>query len=456
MLKHLVCASLPLLLLATASGDIIHVPAALPTIQAGLNAASGDDTVLVAPGTYYENIVWPATVGLNLLSEWGPDSTAIDGSNAGTVITITSGVGSETLISGFTIQHGNATYGGGIRMENSSATIRGNRIVANAAVPRGGGIYCGDGAAPLIVDNQIENNSVPGAPNSGVGGGICCTYAGPLTILRNTISHNFASSRGGAIELYGTPAQLIEYNIIEDNSAGTDGGGIACGSGSSPHIHANTIAGNSAGNIGGAISCSWHSVPRIDYNRIADNSAGWQYSGAIDCGTGSAFPTINHNDICGNTPYGVFNHSAVEVVDAEHNWWNDPDGPGGAGPGGGDRVSSYVDYDPWLTGPAGLEEDGAPQARAPVFFVAQNFPNPFSALTTIGYQLPRAGHTSLRVYDAAGRLIKTILWRQTSAGQHAVSWDARDNHGTRVTPGLYFYTLRAGTQISTKKMLILP
>ncbi len=455
MNKYAICISATLLLMGTAAADIIHVPADSLTIQAGLNGAFEGDTVLVASGSYYENIIWPNTGGVSLMSAWGPDATIIDGSDAGSVIAITCGVDTTTLIYGFTIQHGNATYGGGVRIENSSAVIKGNRIVYNSALPRGGGVYCGDGASPVIIDNIINNNSVPGTSGYGVGGGICCTYAGSPMILGNTISQNFASSRGGAIDLYGTSPERIAGNTIENNSAGTDGGAIACGSGSSPYIYGNRIGNNSAGYTGGAISCSWNSNPVIEFNSILDNSAGWQYSGGIDCGTGSAFPTINHNDICGNTPYGLFNHSAVQVVNAEYNWWNDSNGPGGSGPGNGDWVSGHVDYDPWLSVPADVEEDDSSQGFGSILSLAQNSPNPFSAITIIAYRLPQASHASLRIYDTSGRLVRTIVSGRQNAGPHTVNWNARDESGARVAPGIYFYGLRAGSYSATKKMLVL-
>jgi hypothetical protein len=69
-----------------ARATTILVPSQYPTIQQGLNAASSGDTVLVASGTYPENISWPSIDGILLTSVWGKDSTIIDGSSAGRVI----------------------------------------------------------------------------------------------------------------------------------------------------------------------------------------------------------------------------------------------------------------------------------------------------------------------------------------------------------------------------------
>ena len=70
-----------LLFIATISAEQIKVPTAYSTIQAGLNAASSGDTVLVAAGTYTENIIWPNVNGIKLISAGDSSNTIIDGSN---------------------------------------------------------------------------------------------------------------------------------------------------------------------------------------------------------------------------------------------------------------------------------------------------------------------------------------------------------------------------------------
>ena len=134
-----------LLIFGIAQADILMVPSQYPTIQDGLNAASEGDTVLVAAGTYYEHLIWPDTDGIHLISESGASQTIIDGSGTDRVIEMTTGVGRNTEIRGFTIQHGNAggfgSIGGGILCISSSPTITDNIITLNGA-GKGAGIYC--------------------------------------------------------------------------------------------------------------------------------------------------------------------------------------------------------------------------------------------------------------------------------------------------------------------------
>jgi hypothetical protein len=91
------------------AGRTITVPEDYDTISAALLYALPYDTILVAPGTYPENIEWPyLKPGLKLLSQSGPDSTVIDGGGDDTVIGVYASVDTTTVISGFTIQNGYA------------------------------------------------------------------------------------------------------------------------------------------------------------------------------------------------------------------------------------------------------------------------------------------------------------------------------------------------------------
>ena len=90
-------------------GRTINVPDDYATITSALLVALPYDTVLVAPGTYYENIEWPYfKPGLKLLSQAASESTVIDGGGDDTVIGIYASVDTTTIIDGFTLQNGYA------------------------------------------------------------------------------------------------------------------------------------------------------------------------------------------------------------------------------------------------------------------------------------------------------------------------------------------------------------
>jgi hypothetical protein len=85
--------------------------------------------------------------------------------------------------------------------------------------------------------------------------------------------------------------------------------------------------------------------------------------------------------------------------------------------------------------------------------LAAGRPNPFAARTSIAFELPQAGHAALVVYDVSGRTVKHLLDAEMPAGRHAVTWDATDDRGTRVTPGVYFYRLKSGGAEGSKSVI---
>ena len=173
--------------------NIINVPDSVSTIQGGLNIAQEGDTVLVAAGTYVENIFWPQTNGIKLIGS-GEEDCIIDGNQSGCVIIFVGIIiNTTTLVYGFTIQNGYSYYmGGGIACGDfSSPSLKNVTITNNSAYEYGGGIALG-----TYSDMSLENVTITG--NSAItegGGGIFCEYSSP-TLTNVTISNN--SVPGGA------------------------------------------------------------------------------------------------------------------------------------------------------------------------------------------------------------------------------------------------------------------
>jgi len=82
----------------------------------------------------------------------------------------------------------------------------------------------------------------------------------------------------------------------------------------------------------------------------------------------------------------------------------------------------------------------------------QNFPNPFNPSTRIDYQVPNSGNVTLKVYDILGNEISTIVNEFKQAGNYSVEFGT-DN--SKLSSGVYFYTLRTGNYFQTKKMIYL-
>lgn len=82
--------------------------------------------------------------------------------------------------------------------------------------------------------------------------------------------------------------------------------------------------------------------------------------------------------------------------------------------------------------------------------LAQNYPNPFNPSTVISWQLPVSSHVTLKVYDILGNLVASLVNETKESGQHKVEFN-----GSKFSSGVYFYELRAGDFISTKKLLLM-
>jgi len=84
----------------------------------------------------------------------------------------------------------------------------------------------------------------------------------------------------------------------------------------------------------------------------------------------------------------------------------------------------------------------------------QNRPNPFNPTTTIRFVLPVREDVALAIYDANGRLVRTLLNEVRGYGSHEFMWDGRDDEGAPAGSGVYFYQLRAGKLTESKKMVL--
>jgi len=84
------------------------------------------------------------------------------------------------------------------------------------------------------------------------------------------------------------------------------------------------------------------------------------------------------------------------------------------------------------------------------FVLQQNYPNPFNPTTTIQYELPQRSDVQITVYDLLGKEVTNLLSETQDAGYQSVKWNA-----TNVSSGMYFYQIRAGELVQTRKMLLL-
>ncbi|MBN1672357.1 MAG: chitobiase/beta-hexosaminidase C-terminal domain-containing protein, partial [Kiritimatiellae bacterium] len=231
-------------------------------VQQGVNAASTNDEVWVAEGTYVENVVMHQDIALyggfdgteTALAErdWTAHETILDGSLTGTVVTVTGAVSRLSRIDGFTIRNGTQ---GIVASEDGSPVIRNNLIAGNGnAEASGGGISIYGWCRPLIEHNTIVSNTAR------YGGGVYTSY-GDSEIYSNTIAWNVAVEHGGGISSHGR----VVGNRIVGNVSWRNGGGIE---GQSPEILNNVIADNVASNYGGGL---YFDYGEFLYGQVANN-----------------------------------------------------------------------------------------------------------------------------------------------------------------------------------------
>jgi M6 family metalloprotease-like protein len=105
-----------------------------------------------------------------------------------------------------------------------------------------------------------------------------------------------------------------------------------------------------------------------------------------------------------------------------------------------------------VTVPTGAEQPGV---LANILY--QNHPNPFNPMTTIQYAIKKQGRVQLVVYNAAGRLVRTLVDKDQSPapGGFSVVWDGRNNAGDPLASGVYFYKLIAPDGYQAVKKLVL-
>ena len=82
-------------------------------------------------------------------------------------------------------------------------------------------------------------------------------------------------------------------------------------------------------------------------------------------------------------------------------------------------------------------------------------PNPFNPTTRINYDLPKATHVNLTVFNVLGQTVTTLKDGFMEAGSHSITWNGTDNGGATVASGIYFYRIEADDFQATKKMMML-
>lgn len=117
--------------------------------------------------------------------------------------------------------------------------------------------------------------------------------------------------------------------------------------------------------------------------------------------------------------------------------------------------TEYARIDAWLN--TGVDLGGTDAVQAPsnqsrpiAYSLCQNYPNPFNPVTRIDYAIPQGGNVTLKVYNILGVEVATLHAGYQQPGDHTVTFD-----GAGLASGVYFYRLRAGDFVSTRKLVLI-
>ncbi|MBK8230671.1 MAG: T9SS type A sorting domain-containing protein [Candidatus Eisenbacteria bacterium] len=94
--------------------------------------------------------------------------------------------------------------------------------------------------------------------------------------------------------------------------------------------------------------------------------------------------------------------------------------------------------------------------RPLAFEILPATPNPVADATTLAFQLPEARHVRIEVYDASGRMVRSMADELVAAGRGQRVWDGRDQAGVRVPGGVYFMRVSALPDEGTRKVVVVP
>jgi hypothetical protein len=395
------------------------------SIQAAIDNAVSRDTVLVLPGTYFENINYKGK-NICLMSKAGPDTTIIDGSQPQdftyrSVVTFHSGEDSTAILSGFTI-----TGGTGMYYKNGDFTCR-----------MGGGIICG--ASPIIENNIIRDNMA----DSGGGIEIGAEDRSPSPIIRKNI---FWRNKGheydpiwiygaGAINVWSTGSPIIINNTIINNEGTDMCGGVLVAYTDELLLYNNIIVNNAGGGFWKATSEVW---AKVFYDNIWNNIPNLFGNTSGIKGSGTFVGCISADPLFVDPENGDFRlQPGSPCIDAgDPNSPLDPDGTRA-------DMGALPYYHPSAVHAS--EESFTPAS----YRLNQNFPNPFNPATTISYAVAKNSHVKLTVYNMLGQVVAVLVDGLKSQGSYYVTWDAKNQPS-----GLYLCRFEADGFRATKKMFL--
>ena len=340
---------------------------------------------------------------------------------------------------------GNSSFAnGGLALDNvASGVVLGNTFDRNAANSGGGSLALN--TAPIQVSNNILVNTT--------GTAVACSGTLPTLLAYNLAWNssigNYSGCSPGAGSITGDPrfadTTQVDYRLALHSAAidaGRIDGGFLDPDGSRGDLgrygaHAFTMAQpvypknlSAQTTIGGNVVLRWSANPEMDvesYAVYADIVSGFKPApGNFVTLVASPDTTVNLGPTT-DLPYYT-----IAAIDA-------------SGYASGYAVQAFL--------PTTTDAPAPPVAWR--FQLHSSTPNPFNPVTTIRFELDRAGPARVEIFDLAGRLVRTLTQGQREAGLFGIVWDGTDGRGRRVPSGTYLMRLESTGRTATQKLTVL-
>jgi hypothetical protein len=279
-----------------------------------------------------------------------------------------------------------------------------------------------------------------GASLTTVGGPVSASAIGEGTVVKG-LRFDGSGSVATALDCFNCTL------VVEDcEFSGLTNAGISAHHGGAPLVRRNSFTSNQFG-----LTCTDSASPLVVSSTFQGNTVANVFSSG-DPGPVLGGSLASANDFLDHGLYTIYNTGSSTMA-AEYNYWGD------------DCVeptwfSGAVDYNPWTDATHTIEftecTSGVADGDVPLAAYARpGSPNPVATTSRFAFGLSQpGGAVSLRIYSAAGRLIRTVLDRELPPGHHSAVWDRTDDRGARVASGVYFYRLEGPGLESRGKMVV--
>ena len=329
------------------------------------------------------------------------------------------------------VDNSSSYYNGGVSVSGATATVTNCTISGNTS-PYGAGIEAWNGGSADITNAIIWDNSPQAVSQAG----------GNLYIWYSDIEDGFDGEGNIDADPLFTDVDNGDYSLSADSpcidagTADTDGDGnddITDYNGAAPDMGAfeTTMAaptGFTLYSLETYVTLLWDAVSIDDFNYyIVERSTDVEFADDVE----SNALIVNYfedHDLEYDTEYFYRVYYVAAGANSEYS----------------DVLSVTLEW---------LDVDG--EQLPTVYALHQNYPNPFNPVTNLSYDLPEDAMVNITVFDMMGRVVRTLVNDQQSAGYKSLQWNATNNSGQPISAGLYIYTIQAGEFSQTKKMILL-